>query len=75
MSEPPTEFDTLMEELGGMSALAAALGVGVSAVVNWRTRGVPARQWAAIVELARERGAERVTFERLAAMEPAEARA
>lgn len=63
--------EKLIEDLGGTGAVAAGIGAELNTVSNWRTRGIPAGRWLAIVALAKKRGVRGVTFERLASLQPA----
>jgi hypothetical protein len=47
---------TLIDELGGTSAVARALGVKVAAVSNWKRRGWPDSAKWKLIELAHQRG-------------------
>lgn len=35
------ELDTILENLGGDKSVAEKLGCGVSAISNWKVRGIP----------------------------------
>lgn len=35
------ELDTILERLGGDASVAKKLGCGVSAISNWKVRGLP----------------------------------
>lgn len=52
--------DSNIQELaalfGGPQALAARLNIGITAIYNWRERGIPASQKWRILELANEDG-------------------
>lgn len=65
----------LIEDLGGTTAVAKALGADPPVVSNWMTRGIPPRRWPALVEFAKKSKVQGVTFERLARLQPDEARA
>jgi hypothetical protein len=58
--------ETIIVALGGTGAVAAALGKSDSTVSSWRTRGIPAGHWAAVVALAAEREVSGITLEILA---------
>lgn len=58
--------EAMIVALGGTGAVADALGQSDSTVSSWRTRGIPAGHWAAVVALATERGVSDVTLEVLA---------
>lgn len=47
---------TLIDELGGVNAVARALGVSHGAVGNWRRRGWPDGAKWKLLELAHKRG-------------------
>lgn len=69
---------SILDALGGTGKVASALSIDDSTVSGWRTRGIPAGRWPALVRLAAEQGCNGITFELLAelpAPEPAEARA
>lgn len=57
------EAASIIDALGGNAAVAAALGERTSNVWRWRQRGIPARYWHRIAELAREQGNEAITVE------------
>lgn len=60
--------EAIIVALGGTGAVAGALGQSDSTVSSWRTRGIPAGHWAAVVALAAERGVSDVTLEVLAVL-------
>lgn len=60
--------EAIIVALGGTGAVAGALGQSDSTVSSWRTRGIPAGHWAAVVALAAERGVSDVTLEVLAGL-------
>ena len=62
----------VLKELGGNTEIAAEIGVDDTTVSTWRRRGIPARRWPALVELASRKG-KPVTFETLAALPRPEA--
>lgn len=45
-------LDLVVRELGGRGALAAALGVSLAALGNWKSRGVPIQRCVAIERLS-----------------------
>jgi hypothetical protein len=49
-------LDELLQALGGETAVADMLGVGPSAVSNWKARGLPKARWVDFVILGREVG-------------------
>lgn len=57
METPRTHRD-LITALGGPSDLARQLDIyrGVPTTVHWRTRGIPARYWHRVCELAAKAG-------------------
>jgi hypothetical protein len=65
----------IIDDLGGTTAVAEAVGVAAPVVSNWRARDrIPADRWAALVELAKDKGkGKAISFEKLAAL-AAEAR-
>ena len=44
----------VIRKVGGRSFLAAALGVPSETVKSWPKRGIPARYWHRVVELAQD---------------------
>lgn len=60
--------ESIIVALGGTGAVAGALGQSDSTVSSWRTRGIPAGHWAAVVALAVDLGKSDVTLEVLAAL-------
>ena len=64
-------WDSLITTLSGtapgaLGEVADALGQSLSTVSGWKTRGIPAPHWAAVVALASDRGIPDVTLEALA---------
>jgi DNA-binding transcriptional regulator YdaS (Cro superfamily) len=49
---PAMDHKQLIEALGGHTALAAALGVDVNRVCQWKIRGVPSKRWHEVLALA-----------------------
>jgi len=45
---------SVIRRVGGRSCLAAALGVPSETVKSWPKRGIPARYWHRVVELAQD---------------------
>lgn len=60
------DWKSVISVLGGTGAVASALGQGDSTVSGWRTRGIPAPHWAAVVALAASVGRSDITLEVLA---------
>lgn len=60
--------EAIIVALGGTGAVANALGQSDSTVSSWRSRGIPAGHWAALVSLAAERDVREVTLEVLAGL-------
>jgi hypothetical protein len=58
--------EAIILALGGTGAVASALEQSDSTVSGWRTRGIPAGHWAAVVALATECGRSDITLEVLA---------
>ena len=53
MAKKPTPREALnraIENMGGITATAADMGVSVQAVQNWRSRGVPSTKVQRLVE-------------------------
>lgn len=68
MDAPVRTVDDLIDRLG-RAALMDAAGVGRTALCNWRRSGrVPVAKWPALVDLARARGIDGVTYETLRAL-------
>ncbi len=61
-------WDAIISGLGGTAPVADGLKQSLSTVSGWRTRGIPARHWAAVVTFAADRGKSEITFEVLAAL-------
>ena len=61
-------WDAIIDGLGGTRVVAASLEQLDSVVSGWRTRGIPAAHWSAIVRLAAERECEGVDLEALAVL-------
>lgn len=60
--------EAIIVALGGTGAVAGALVQSDSTVSSWRTRGIPAGHWAAVVAMAADRGVSGITLEVLAAL-------
>lgn len=56
----------IIEELGGPTAVARALGSHHSRPVRWQQKGIPPRRWSAVVDLAKKLGRTDITFDLLA---------
>ena len=66
MTQHDCPIRAVCDRLGGRKAVAEALGIGLNALANWRARGgIPPRHWPALVDLARARGIEGVTWDTL----------
>ena len=65
--------DSIIDALGGTGVVSEALELAPNTVSTWRIRGIPSRNWASIVALARKLDQPEITFEALAASVPAEA--
>lgn len=59
----------VIEALGGRRAIAKDLGVGTTAISNWLKEGFPRLRIPRLLQIAREKGAQDVTLERLIGME------
>jgi Putative antitoxin of bacterial toxin-antitoxin system, YdaS/YdaT len=46
----------IVRQLGGSSAVAAHLGISMSAIHKWRTNGIPGNRCRSLLELADQRG-------------------
>lgn len=70
-----TTFDDLISAFGGALRMGAALGVGRTAIANWRARGrIPPAQWPGIVDAAAAGGIGGVSYEVLRRLSFAPAR-
>lgn len=61
----------IIKAFGGRQVVSLLTGAQPANISMWRTNGVPAKYWPALVEKARERGVEGVTFPVLEATKPA----
>lgn len=61
-----TDWNSIIDALGGTGEVAGALSQLPSVVSGWRDRGIPGPRWAAIVKLAGEKGQSEITLEVLA---------
>lgn len=61
-------WEDIIVALGGTGVVAGALEQADSTVSGWRSRGIPAPHWAAVVALAGARDVSDVTLELLAAL-------
>lgn len=50
------DLDTILESLGGEASVAKSLGCGVSAISNWKVRGLPRGRKFDLLELAEQKG-------------------
>lgn len=67
---------TIINDLGGITAVAAATGAAQSTVSCWiRRRSIPVRHWPALLRIAGERGVALDERRLLAAHGPADAEA
>ena len=60
---PTRDLETsrgIIEALGGTAAMAS-IGVGATALSNWRKHGIPRLRWADVMDLAVTRGVEEIT--------------
>lgn len=56
----------LIATLGGAAEVAKARGKPYSTVASWKARNsIPLDEWSGLLDLARERGVENVSYERL----------
>lgn len=70
-------YDKIITALGGTGDVASALDQSASTVSGWRTRGIPAHHWRALVTMAASRKVDGVSLEvlaQLAAWRPVETR-
>ena len=63
-----TSWDLIISGLGGTAAVADGLGQSASTVSGWKTRGIPAPHWAAVVALAESIGQSDITLAVLATL-------
>lgn len=56
------DLDTILDKLGGDTAVAAALGCGAPAISNWKVRGIPSGRKYDLLKLAIEQKKE-ITIE------------
>ena len=49
-------LDTILDELGGDATVAKTLGCGVSAISNWKARGIPRGRKFDLLALAERNG-------------------
>lgn len=62
-------IDEVFAGFSGTSAFAAAMGLNLSTASEMRRRSsIPVRYWPKLVEAARERGIEGISFDSLVAM-------
>jgi hypothetical protein len=62
-------IDEIFAGFSGTSAFAVALGLNLSTASEMRRRSsIPVRYWPKLVEAARERGLDGITFDSLVAM-------
>lgn len=59
--------EQVIQALGGYRRLAGLFRLDVTATFKWRARGIPARHWRRIVDLARSENVAGITYETLAA--------
>ncbi len=53
---------------GALGVVADALGQSASTVSGWKSRGIPAPHWGAVVALAADRGKPEISLEVLAGL-------
>lgn len=53
---------------GALGVVSGALRQSISTVSGWKTRGIPAPHWAAVVALASDRGKPEITLDVLAGL-------
>lgn len=59
----------IIAKLDGASAVAKLLQLPATTVASWKSReSIPVDRWSEIVEIARERGLDGVTYEQLVRM-------
>lgn len=59
------EHADLIKTLGGPDRVADAIGCHRTRVVRWRTQGIPASRFPALIELAAQRNVRGLTFDAL----------
>lgn len=52
----PMNLDSILDALGGDAAVARNLGCGVSAISNWKARGIPQGRKFDLLRLAQRNG-------------------
>lgn len=55
----------IVNALGGYRIIASDLGLSPVAVWRWQQRGIPAKHWPRVIEMARANGVDAVTSESL----------
>lgn len=61
-----TDWNSIIDALGGTGEVAGALSQLPSVVSGWRDRGIPGPHFAAVARLASEKGNSEITLEVLA---------
>lgn len=61
-------WESIIDALGGTGAVAETLSQSDSTVSGWKTRGIPAPHWSAVVALATLARRPEITFEVLATL-------
>ncbi len=51
-----TDLNTILDNLGGEASVAKSLGCGMSAISNWKARGIPKGRKLDLLDLADEKG-------------------
>lgn len=74
MVQDMMDVSEVLKSFGGAQAVATLLEITPQAITNMKARGtIPARHWPKLVEEARARQIDTVTYESLAAIRPSEA--
>lgn len=56
----------IIEKLDGSTAVAKLLHLPATTVASWKDRGsIPVERWSGLVDVARERGLDELTYEKL----------
>jgi hypothetical protein len=59
------DHSAIIDQLGGTSAVAKALGCNPGRVSRWRSGGIPPVRYPAVVKLAKRFGSPEITLEAL----------
>ena len=65
--------EIIKDRFKGRRDVASITGATPNAVAQWYRIGIPPKYWPVLVDVARDRGVQDVTFDALAATKPSEA--